>query len=73
MRCRYTTRVDMLPGGFGSILMDRGDRISWTGDAHLAQKVLGRPRAPKNTKQTKTKHTPDGRVSPPAPSPKVQF
>jgi alpha-L-rhamnosidase len=25
--------------GFGSILMDRGDRISWTGDAHLAQKA----------------------------------
>ena len=24
---------------FGSILMDRGDRISWTGDAHLAQKA----------------------------------
>ena len=35
----YTTRVDLLPGGFGSILMDRGDRISWTGDAHLAQKA----------------------------------
>ena len=35
----YTTRVDILPGGFGSILMDRGDRISWTGDAHLAQKA----------------------------------
>lgn len=27
------------PGYFGSILMDRGDRISWTGDAHLAQKA----------------------------------
>jgi hypothetical protein len=37
----YTTRVDLLPAPalFGSILMDRGDRISWTGDAHLAQKV----------------------------------
>lgn len=35
----YTTRVDLLEGGFGSILMDRGDRISWTGDAHLAQKA----------------------------------
>ena len=37
----YTTRVDILapPALFGSILMDRGDRISWTGDAHLAQKA----------------------------------
>ena len=35
----YTTRVDLLEQGFGSILMDRGDRISWTGDAHIAQKA----------------------------------
>ena len=39
----YTTRVDIIEyagaAGFGSILMDRGDRISWTGDAHLAQKA----------------------------------
>jgi hypothetical protein len=39
----YTTRVATIryagSAGFGSILMDRGDRISWTGDAHLAQKA----------------------------------
>eukprot|EP01043_Picozoa_sp_COSAG02_P013333 COSAG02_NODE_531_length_20680_cov_851.251834_6_plen_1015_part_00 len=39
----YTTRVATIryagAAGFGSILMDRGDRISWTGDAHLAQKA----------------------------------
>lgn len=36
----YTMRVALLKDGvFGSILMDRGDRFSWTGDAHLAQKA----------------------------------
>jgi alpha-L-rhamnosidase len=33
----YTVRTNLLPGYLGSILMDRGDRISWTGDAHTAQ------------------------------------
>eukprot|EP01113_Clastostelium_recurvatum_P034940 TRINITY_DN4805_c0_g1_i1.p1 TRINITY_DN4805_c0_g1~~TRINITY_DN4805_c0_g1_i1.p1 ORF type:complete len:897 (+),score=108.01 TRINITY_DN4805_c0_g1_i1:22-2712(+) len=33
----YTVKVNLLSQGFGSILMDRGDRISWTGDAHTSQ------------------------------------
>ncbi len=33
----YTVKVAMCQNYFGSILMDRGDRISWTGDAHPAQ------------------------------------
>ncbi len=33
----YTVKLNLLKNNFGSILMDRGDRISWTGDAHVAQ------------------------------------
>jgi alpha-L-rhamnosidase len=33
----YTVKLNLLNGYFGAILMDRGDRISWTGDAHIAQ------------------------------------
>ncbi|MCL5945888.1 MAG: hypothetical protein M1472_03415, partial [Planctomycetes bacterium] len=33
----YTVKLNLLKHSFGSILMDRGDRISWTGDAHIAQ------------------------------------
>jgi alpha-L-rhamnosidase len=33
----YTTKVNLLSDQFGSILMYRGDRYSWTGDAHVAQ------------------------------------
>ncbi|MHB1767189.1 MAG: alpha-L-rhamnosidase-related protein [Phycisphaerae bacterium] len=33
----YTVKLNLLKNAFGSILMDRGDRISWTGDAHIAQ------------------------------------
>jgi hypothetical protein len=33
----YTVKLNLLPDSFGSILIDRGDRISWTGDAHTAQ------------------------------------
>ena len=33
----YTTKVNLLSDQFGSILMYRGDRFSWTGDAHVAQ------------------------------------
>jgi alpha-L-rhamnosidase len=33
----YTVRLNLLKDYFGAILMDRGDRISWTGDAHTAQ------------------------------------
>eukprot|EP00026_Physarum_polycephalum_P000731 Phypoly_transcript_00732.p1 GENE.Phypoly_transcript_00732~~Phypoly_transcript_00732.p1 ORF type:complete len:853 (+),score=76.09 Phypoly_transcript_00732:1556-4114(+) len=33
----YTVKVNLLEDAFGSILMDRGDRISWTGDAHTSQ------------------------------------
>jgi hypothetical protein len=61
----YTTRVATIryagSAGFGSILMDRGDRISWTGDAHLAQKAalagfggdFGSMVVQKNTERTK--------------------
>lgn len=33
----WTVRSNLLAKYFGSILMDRGDRESWTGDAHPAQ------------------------------------
>jgi hypothetical protein len=33
----YTTRAALQSTYFGSILMDRGDRFSWTGDAHASQ------------------------------------
>ncbi|MGC9259037.1 MAG: alpha-L-rhamnosidase C-terminal domain-containing protein [Phycisphaerae bacterium] len=33
----YTVKLNLLKKSFGAILMDRGDRISWTGDAHIAQ------------------------------------
>jgi alpha-L-rhamnosidase len=33
----YTVRLNFERDYFGAILVDRGDRISWTGDAHVAQ------------------------------------
>ncbi len=33
----YTVKLNLLNNYFGAILVDRGDRISWTGDAHCAQ------------------------------------
>lgn len=33
----YTVKLNLLKNYFGAILMDRGDRISWTGDAYVAQ------------------------------------
>lgn len=33
----YGVKLNLLKDYFGAILMDRGDRISWTGDAHPAQ------------------------------------
>jgi len=33
----YTVKLNLLRNYFGAILMDRGDRISWTGDAYVAQ------------------------------------
>jgi hypothetical protein len=33
----YTVKAALCKDYFGSILMDRGDRMSWTGDAHPAQ------------------------------------
>ncbi len=33
----YTVKLNLLQDYFGAILMDRGDRHSWTGDAHPAQ------------------------------------
>jgi alpha-L-rhamnosidase len=33
----YTVKLNLLQDYFGAILMNRGDRISWTGDAHIAQ------------------------------------
>ena len=33
----YTVKLNLLKSYFGAILMDRGDRISWVGDAHIAQ------------------------------------
>ena len=36
----YTIRVLLLPTYMGSVLMDRGDRISWTGDAYVSQSTF---------------------------------
>jgi alpha-L-rhamnosidase len=33
----YGVKASLCSNYFGSILMDRGDRMSWTGDAHTAQ------------------------------------
>ena len=33
----YTVKVNLLADQFGSILIYRGDRFSWAGDAHIAQ------------------------------------
>jgi alpha-L-rhamnosidase len=33
----YGVKLNLLKDYFGAILMDRGDRISWTGDAHPSQ------------------------------------
>jgi alpha-L-rhamnosidase len=33
----YSVKLNLLKDYFGAILMDRGDRISWTGDAHPSQ------------------------------------
>ena len=33
----YTVRLNLMGSYMGSILMDRGDRFSWTGDAHTIQ------------------------------------
>ncbi|HET6385799.1 MAG TPA: alpha-L-rhamnosidase C-terminal domain-containing protein [Armatimonadota bacterium] len=33
----YDVKLNLLKDYFGAILIDRGDRISWTGDAHPAQ------------------------------------
>ncbi len=33
----YAVKLNLLTDYFGAILMDRGDRISWTGDAHPSQ------------------------------------
>ena len=33
----YTVKLNLLKDYFGAILMDRGDRYSWTGDAYPAQ------------------------------------
>lgn len=33
----YSVKANLCKDYFGAILMDRGDRISWTGDAHPAQ------------------------------------
>ncbi len=35
----YTVKLNLLKNSFGSILTDRGDRISWTGDSHISQAV----------------------------------
>ena len=35
--CRYSVRAAYCKDYFGAILMERGDRISWTGDAHISQ------------------------------------
>jgi alpha-L-rhamnosidase len=33
----YTVKLNLLNNSFGAVLVDRGDRISWTGDAHCSQ------------------------------------
>jgi hypothetical protein len=35
----YTVKLNLLRDSIGAILMDRGDRIAWTGDDHIAQSV----------------------------------
>lgn len=35
----YTVKLNLLQDSIGAILMDRGDRIAWTGDDHIAQAV----------------------------------
>ena len=37
-----TVRSNLLEDYFGSILMDRGDREAWTGDAHPSQARVAR-------------------------------
>ena len=36
----YTVRTNLLENCFGAILMERGDRFSWTGDAYISQAAL---------------------------------
>ncbi|HEV2695122.1 MAG TPA: alpha-L-rhamnosidase C-terminal domain-containing protein [Verrucomicrobiae bacterium] len=33
----YTVKLNLLNSAFGAVLVDRGDRISWTGDAYCSQ------------------------------------
>jgi alpha-L-rhamnosidase len=33
----YTVKLNLLDSYFGAVLVDRGDRIAWTGDDHCAQ------------------------------------
>ncbi len=33
----YAVKLNLLKDSFGAILIDRGDRLTWTGDAHPAQ------------------------------------
>lgn len=33
----YTVKLNLLKDAFGAVLVDRGDRISWTGDAYCSQ------------------------------------
>ena len=35
----YAVKLNLLKDHFGAILVDRGDRHSWTGDAHISQGV----------------------------------
>lgn len=35
----YVVKANLCKDYFGTLLMDRGDRYSWTGDAHIAQAV----------------------------------
>ena len=35
----YTVKLNLLRDSIGAILMDRGDRIAWVGDDHIAQSV----------------------------------
>ena len=36
----YCPKLNMEPGYLGAILMDRGDRIGWTGDDHISQAAI---------------------------------
>jgi hypothetical protein len=38
----YRVKASLVQDYFGAILMDRGDRISWTGDAHRLS-IVGTP------------------------------